>query len=192
MEKEEILENENIEISEEVTEEDFVEEIIEESIQEAIEVEQAENYSTIETILKNENKELKDRLVRSAAEFDNFRKRTTKEKQTMYSEGVKDTVEKLLAITDNFDRAMNAKGINKEDSFYIGMDMIFKQFNALLDELGVKEIGEIGDIFDPTVHFAVAKEEVDGYEENAIIEILQKGYKLNEKVIRPTMVKVNA
>lgn len=143
-----------------------------------------------EELLEAENIELKDKLVRAAAEFDNFRKRSVKEKQTIYQDGVKDTVEKLLATIDNFDRAMKAPNVNKEDSFFIGMDMIFKQFNATLSDLGIKELGAVGDEFDPTYHFAVAKEENDAFGESQISEILQKGYKLNDKVIRPTMVKV--
>lgn len=143
-----------------------------------------------EELLEAENLELKDKLVRAAAEFDNFRKRSIKEKQTIYQDGVKDTVEKLLSTIDNFDRAMKTPNVNTEDSFYVGMDMIFKQFNATIADLGVKELGAVGDEFDPTYHFAVAKEDNDAFGENQISEILQKGYKLNDKVIRPTMVKV--
>lgn len=143
-----------------------------------------------EDLLEKENAELKEKAIRSAAEFDNFRKRTTKEKQAMYSEGVKDTIEKLLSVIDNFDRAMAAEGVDKKDNFYIGMEMIHKQFNAILTDLGIKEVGAAGDEFDPTYHFAVAKEDSDEFEENQISLILQKGYMLNDKVIRPAMVKV--
>ncbi len=181
------MENEK-DINEEVVEEIIAEESIEntetiEDVEEIIEL-------TAEEKLEKENAELKDKLMRSAAEFDNFRKRTVKEKQTMYSDGVKDTVEKLLAITDNFERAMTSQGINKEDNFYIGMDMIYKQFQNMLTDLGVEELGVIGEEFDPNFHFAVAKEDNEEFGDNQISEILQKGYKLKEKVIRPTMVKV--
>ncbi len=126
--------------------------------------------------------------MRAAAEFDNFRKRTVKEKQTIYSDGVKDVVEKLLPVIDNFDRAMISG--DKDDSFFVGMDMIYKQFKTLLTDLGIEELGKVSDKFDPTYHFAVAKEENEDFGENEISEILQKGYALKEKVIRPAMVKV--
>ncbi len=179
---------ENEEILEEV-----MDDIDEESVEEVLEAEEEQEVvveETLEEKLTKENAELKDKLIRAAAEFDNFRKRSVKEKQTIYSDGVKDTVEKLLAIIDNFERAMNAPNIDKEDNFFIGMDMIYKQFNNLLTELGIKELGAIGEEFDPTFHFAVAKEENEEFGENTISEILQKGYILNDKVIRPTMVKV--
>ncbi len=162
------------------------EDVIEETIIEDAVVEEVEE--TIEEKLQKENAELKDKLVRAAAEFDNFRKRTVKEKQTIYSDGVKDVIEKLLPVVDNFDRAMISG--NKDDKFFVGMDMIYKQFTQLISDLGVKELGAVGDEFDPTFHFAVAKEENAEFGENQISEILQKGYILNEKVIRPTMVKV--
>ncbi len=177
---EEVLENEQT-----IENEEVIEETVEEIVEDAEIIEE-----TAEEKLTKENAELKDKLIRAAAEFDNFRKRSVKEKQTIYSDGVKDTVEKLLAIIDNFERAMNAQGINKEDNFYIGMDMIYKQFNNMLSDLGIKELGAVGEEFDPTYHFAVAKEENEDFGENTISEILQKGYILNEKVIRPTMVKV--
>ncbi len=145
--------NINEEIVDETTEtaEEVVEEILEEIIEE-VEVMESE-----EEKLKAENADLKDKLIRAAAEFDNFRKRTVKEKQTIYSDGVKEVVEKLLPVIDNFDRAMVAG--DKEDNFYVGMDMIYKQFSALLTDLGISEIGKIGDEFDPNYHFAVAKED---------------------------------
>lgn len=181
---------ENSNINEETIDESINEtEVIDE---ETIEVEDAVEIEVDESNqekLENENKELKDKLVRAAAEFDNFRKRTAKEKQTIYSDGVKDAVEKLLPIIDNFERAMGAD-VDKEDSFYTGMDMIYKQFMNLVTDLGIEEIGKVGDEFDPTYHFAVAKEDNEEFGENQISEILQKGYKLKEKVIRPTMVKV--
>ncbi len=175
--------------------EDVVEEITEETISGPTEnIEDAEIVEEViesnEEKLERENKELKDKVIRAAAEFDNFRKRTTKEKLSIYSDGVKETCEKLLPIIDNFERAMNSNGVNKEDSFYIGMDMIYKQFISLLTDLGIKELGAVGEEFDPNFHFAVAKEDNADFEENQIIEILQKGYILKEKVIRPAMVKV--
>ncbi len=170
---EEIMDEVDVNEAEDMVEESIVEDVVEE---------------TIEEKLQKENAELKDKLVRAAAEFDNFRKRTVKEKQTIYSDGVKDVVEKLLPVVDNFDRAMVSG--NKDDKFFVGMDMIYKQFSTLLSDLGVKELGAVGEEFNPIYHFAVAKEENAEFGENQISEILQKGYILNEKVIRPTMVKV--
>lgn len=139
--------------------------------------------------LQNENAELKDRAIRSMAEFDNFRKRTIKEKSNMYGDGVVSVVEKLIPVVDNFDRAM-AHEKNTDDNFYKGVDMIYRQFNELLKELGVEQIQSVGEVFDPELHFAVAHEESDEYGENVIIEELQKGYKYKDKVIRCSMVKV--
>lgn len=139
--------------------------------------------------LKNENAELKDRAIRSMAEFDNFRKRTIKEKSSMYGDGVVSVVEKLIPVIDNFDRAM-AHEKNTDDNFYKGVDMIYRQFNDLLKELGVEQIQSVGETFDPELHFAVAHEESDEYGENVIIEELQKGYKYKDKIIRCSMVKV--
>ncbi len=182
------MENDRKINEEDLKDESTQSEVTEEATDELVEEADVEVLETEEEKLKAENAELKDKLMRSAAEFDNFRKRTVKEKQTIYSDGVKDVVEKLLPVIDNFDRAMIAG--DKEDSFYIGMDMIYKQFNSLLTDLGIMEIGKIGDEFDPNYHFAVAKEDNEEFGENQISEILQKGYILKEKVIRPAMVKV--
>lgn len=187
------MENEkniNEEVVEEILEEVQEETVIDDKIIEEVIEDVIEEVESLEEKLQKENAILKDKAIRAVAEFDNFRKRTAKEKMTIYSDGVKDTVEKLLPIIDNFDRAMSATGVDDKDNFYIGMDMIYKQFKALLDDLGVKELGQIGDEFDPTYHFAVAKEDNEELGENVISEILQKGYILNDKVIRPTMVKV--
>ncbi len=139
--------------------------------------------------LKKENTELSDKLHRNLAEFDNFRKRTEKEKSQMFSNGVTSTIEKLLPVLDNFERALNAQN-DKEGDFYKGISMINKQFITLLNELGVKEIEALNNNFDPNLHYAVSHEENDEFEENTVIEVMQKGYTYNEKVIRFSMVKV--
>lgn len=148
--------------------------------------------ASLEAQLEEKSKqcdELLDKLQRTMAEFDNFRKRTIKEKASMYNDGLRDTIEKLLPILDNFDRALIA---NKGDggSFYKGIEMIVRQLQGFLEELGVEVIPGVGQSFDPTIHFAVSHVEDEGYGANEIMEELQKGYKHKDKVIRASMVKV--
>ena len=134
-------------------------------------------------------KETYDKYLRQVAEFDNYRKRTTAEKSAMYSNGVRDTVEKLLPVIDNFERAVNMAE-DKESSIYKGTEMILKQFLEILNSLGVSEIEAEGQPFDPNIHFAVAHIEDENCDDNVVVEVLQKGYKLGDKIIRPSMVKV--
>jgi len=131
--------------------------------------------------------ELLDRYQRSLAEFDNFRKRTLKEKAASYDMGVQDAVEKLLPTLDNFERALVAVE-DKEDNFYKGIEMIARQLDGYLNSLGVEAIG--GEVFDHNLHYAVAHVEDPEYGQGAIIEELQKGYTYKGKVIRPSMVRV--
>lgn len=144
--------------------------------------------SEIEKV-KKINAELIDKCQRSIAEFDNFRKRTIKEKSNMYNDGVKDTVEKLLPIVDNFERALKSLK-DKDEEVYKGIEMISRQFNSILDELGVKSINAQGEKFDTNFHFAVLHIEDENYSENEVVEELQKGYTYKDKVIRCSMVKV--
>lgn len=131
-----------------------------------------------------------ERYHRTLAEFDNYRKRTIKEKAVMYDDGVRDVVEKLLPVIDNFERALNA-GENKEDKFYQGIVMIAKQLGAYLTELGVEPIAAgQGEAFNPNFHFAVAHVEDETLDTNVVIDELQKGYQYKDKVIRPSMVRV--
>ncbi len=139
--------------------------------------------------LEEEVKNLSDKVMRQMAEFDNFRKRTTKEKQSSYADGSRHVIEKLLPVVDNFERALNAEE-NNDSAFYQGVEMIFKQLNGVFEELGVKQIATVGEEFDPNIHFAVAKEENEELGENTVSEELQKGYMHGDKVIRPAMVKV--
>jgi len=130
-----------------------------------------------------------DKYQRTLAEFDNFRKRTAKEKASMYDNGVSDTIEKLLPVIDNFERAVAAP-TDKEDGFYKGIVMILKQMQGVLDVLGIEPIETVGETFDPNLHHAVAHTEDENYGENEIAEEMQKGYKYKDKIIRPSMVKV--
>jgi len=131
--------------------------------------------------------ELLDRYQRSMAEFDNFRKRTIKEKSEAYDFGVQSTVEKLLPTLDNFERALAASD-DKDGTFYQGIVLIARQLDNYLAELGVEEIKS--GTFDHNLHYAVAHIEDEQYGQGEIIEQLQKGYIYKDKLIRPSMVRV--
>ena len=135
--------------------------------------------------------ELNDKLRRSMAEFDNYRKRTDKEKPAMYEIGAKDVIEKILPIVDNFERGLNtipedAKGT----AFAEGMEKIYKQFVKTLDDLGVKPIEAVGKPFDPNFHNAVMHVEDENLGENVVAAELQKGYTYKESIVRHSMVQV--
>ena len=135
-------------------------------------------------------KETLDRYTRTLAEFDNFRKRSIKEKAAQYDDGLRAAAEKLLPLVDNFDRAM-ASVENTEDTFYQGIAMIARQFSQTLTDLGITEIpAEPGTDFDPNLHNAVAHGEDESFGANQIAAVLQKGYMHKEKVLRHSMVKV--
>lgn len=137
--------------------------------------------------VKNEFDALKDKLARTAAEFDNFRKRTAKEKEKIYTESCEDILKEILPVLDNLERAISVEG--NIDDLKQGIDMTMKQFTDALKKLEVEEIPTDGQ-FDPHVHNAVMHVEDDNYGENSIAEVFQKGYKREDKVIRPSMVKV--
>ena len=135
--------------------------------------------------------DLTDRLTRQMAEFDNFRKRTEKEKSQMYEIGAKDIIEKMLPVVDNFERGLDAvKEEDKEDPFIQGMEMVYKQLMTVLGELGVKPIEAVGKEFDPNLHNAVMHVEDENFGENIIAEEFQKGYMYRDSVVRHSMVKV--
>ena len=132
--------------------------------------------------------DLNDRLKRQMAEFDNFRKRTEKEKSQMYEVGAKDIIEKILPVVDNFERGLAQAP--EGDSFADGMKMIYKQLITTLDELGVKPIEAVGKEFDPNFHNAVMHVEDEEAGENIVVEEFQKGYTYKDFVVRHSMVKV--
>ena len=134
--------------------------------------------------------ELNDKYLRVLAEFDNFRKRTAKEKASMYDDGVVDAVTMFLPVIDNLQRALESVGNNTDNPLYMGVDMIHKQLIKTLNELGAEEISAVGEPFDPNHHYAVAHAEDSSYSENTVTEELQKGYKYKDKVLRHSMVKV--
>ena len=135
--------------------------------------------------------ELTDKLKRQMAEFDNYRKRTEKEKTQMYEIGAKSIVEKILPVIDNFERGF--AGVTEEqkaDPFVSGMDMVYKQMMTALEEVGVKPIEAVGTEFNPDFHNAVMHEENEEAGENQVVEEFQKGYLYKETVVRHSMVKV--
>jgi len=135
--------------------------------------------------------DLTDRLKRSMAEFDNFRKRSEKEKATMFDMGVGSIVEKILPVVDNFERAMEAapkEGDGK--AFAEGIAMIYNQLKKTLEDLGVKPIDCVGQPFDPNFHNAVMHVEDENLGENVVAEELLKGYMYKDSVLRHSMVKV--
>lgn len=135
--------------------------------------------------------ELTDRLKRSMAEFDNYRKRTEKEKSAMYEIGAKDIIEKLLPVVDNFERGLATIPEGDEKSaFAEGMDMIYKQLMKMLEDAGVKPIEAVGQPFDPNFHNAVMHVDDENLGENVVAEEFQKGYLYRESVVRHSMVKV--
>lgn len=135
--------------------------------------------------------ELKDRLTRQMAEFDNYRKRTEKEKAAMYEIGARDIIEKILPVLDNFERGLTAVPEDaKGSAFAEGIEMIYKQLVKMLEDAGVEAIEAVGQQFDPDLHNAVLHVEDDSFAENEITQELQKGYKYRGTVIRHSMVQV--
>ena len=135
--------------------------------------------------------ELTDKLTRQMAEFDNFRKRTEKEKSQMYEVGAKDIIEKILPVVDNFERGLDAvPEEKKEDPFIQGMEKVYKQFMTVLESVEVKPIEALGNQFDPNFHNAVMHVEDEEVGENIVVEEFQKGYTYKDFVVRHSMVKV--
>lgn len=140
---------------------------------------------------EEEVKAATERYQRTMAEFDNFRKRTIKEKAQMYESGAKEVLDKLLPVIDNFERAFDAATEDhKEDPFVKGIDMIYKQVLAMLDELGIEEIEALNQPFNPDLHHAVQHEASEDHEDNMVVAVYQKGYTYKDTVLRYSMVKV--
>ena len=130
----------------------------------------------------------KDTLLRTAAEYDNFRKRTAREKESLYSDATADAVKEFLGVADNLERALAQKECSADD-LRKGVEMTQKQMLAALDKLGVAEMGKEGDTFAPALHSAVAHVDAASLGENVIAKVLQKGYRIGDKVIRHAMVQ---
>ena len=186
--------------AEEQDTEETVEEAAEEAAEPTEETEGSEEGSGFMKKFGRKNKkdkkdekieELTDRLTRQMAEFDNFRKRTEKEKSQMYEIGAKDIIEKILPVVDNFERGIAAvPAEEKSNPFAEGMEKIYKQLMTTLEEIGVKPIEAVGQEFDPDFHNAVMHVEDEEVGENIITEEFQKGYLYRDSVVRHSMVKV--
>jgi len=134
---------------------------------------------------------LEDKVKRQMAEFDNFRKRTAKEKEQMFSMGEKSVIEKMLPVVDNFERGLAAVPENEKDSAIVsGMEMVYKQLMKQLEDLGVKPIEAVGKEFDPNFHNAVMQVESDEFETGIVAQEFQKGYTYHDMVVRHSMVGV--
>jgi len=173
------------EISEEIKEEKVVEEVETEEVK----AEEAPEFSEMDKI-KNECADINDKYVRLQAEFLNFKKRTEKEKSNLYKFANEKLFEDLLPLMDNMERAL-ASTENGSDGIVDGLKMIKKSLDDLFTKNDVVAIESIGQPFDPELHHAVMSDESDDHEAEHVIEEFQKGYKLNEKVIRHSMVKVS-
>ncbi|MFB4164869.1 nucleotide exchange factor GrpE [Alteribacillus sp. JSM 102045] len=143
--------------------------------------------------LKQEVEEWKNRSLRATADLENVRRRAKEEKEKAAKYRAQDLIESLLPVLDNFERAISAAPESKEASTLLeGVNMVYSQFLEAMQKEGLEVIETEGETFDPHQHQAVMQVEEEGFEANQIVEELQKGYKLKDKVIRPAMVKVNA
>lgn len=139
--------------------------------------------------LATENEQLKNSMLSLMAEYDNFKKRTVKEKEKLYTDSVGDTVAQLLPVLDNIERAL-ASVSDTDNEFYKGFELVHKQTKEIFEKMGVKEIASVGETFNPEFHNAVMHTEDDTAGENTVVEEFQKGYTYKDKVIRYAMVKV--
>ncbi|MDV2581038.1 nucleotide exchange factor GrpE [Alkalibacillus haloalkaliphilus] len=184
---EEVVNDENIENQES---DSVIDETVEQQADE-VEGNEAEQLSEIEEV-KQEKEALQDKLARLQADFDNFRRRTKKEKEADLKYKSQDIANDLIPVLDNFERALQVE-VNDEstNSFAEGLEMVYNQFRQALEQHGIEEVEAEGVQFDPQKHQAVMQVSEEGYESNQVIEVLQKGYQLKDRVIRPAMVKVN-
>ena len=181
------------ETSEEVTDEELAEEKDSEAGEDGAEKKDKKIFKRKPKKDKKDEQieELTDRLTRQMAEFDNFRKRTEKEKSAMYEVGAKDIIEKILPVIENFERGLSAVTEDQKHHFFVtGMEMVYKQIMTTLDGVGVKVIEAVGQEFNPDLHNAVMHVEDEEAGENIIVEEFQKGYTYRDSVVRHSMVKV--
>lgn len=180
------------EVNEETSsKEEHIHEMPEHKEDEKIDAMKKEKKKSKKEKLKEELDEMTDKYTRLFAEFQNFRSRNEKEKIQNYEMGEKNIIEKLLPIVDNFERGIETLSEEELKSpVGEGMNLIYKQLTDALKDMGVEEIEAEGKEFDPELHNAVMHEENDEYDENVIIEVLQKGYKFHDTVIRHSLVKV--
>lgn len=178
--------------------EDIVEEVVED-VEQTVEdlVEPTDNKTVAQddneaiTKLKEENEALKDRILRAQAEFENYKRRTEKTRISERKYQAQAIVTDLIPVLDNFDRALESDITEVNKGFLEGIQMVYNQFNGALEAAGVEKIATEGEAFDPNLHHAVMQTEESDVESNIIVEELQRGYVLQDRVIRPAMVKVN-
>ena len=149
---------------------------------------QKENDKSEEAAKKEPEEDSDTRYMRLMADFQNYKRRVEKEKTDLYSYANEKLVTEMLDVIDNFERALEHEEVG--DGFKEGMEMIFKQLSDVLKKAGLAEIPALGEEFDPNFHNAVMTEETEEYESGKVSGVMQKGYTLNGKVIRPSMVKV--
>lgn len=137
-----------------------------------------------------ENQKLKDQLMRRMAEFENFRKRSEREKSDYYKYALTDVMRELVPVLDNFERALASAGNDVPVEFLTGIEMISRQLTDILQRSGVRVLGEANVPFDPAIHEAVMRVEDPSVPAQTVVEVLQKGYFLNDRLIRPALVKV--
>lgn len=178
-----------IKMSKEQSKKKAAEEVTEEPETSESNEEKAEAAQTAEEKLTEEIKEVKDSLLRIMAEYDNFRKRSQKEKEAVYGDSKASVIAEFLPLYDNFGRA-ESQEITDLDSYKKGIDMIYSQFGEILKKLGVEEFGETGDKFDPNIHNAVMHAEDSEMPDSTVQEVFSKGYKLGDRIVRPAIVKV--
>ena len=191
---EEMKKDENLEAQEAVVEE-TVEETMETVEAEAVEegeIEVLDEKDEKIAQLEQQAADNLDKYQRCLAEFDNFRKRTVKEKASMYDDGVRSTVEKLLMVIDNLERAVMVQEgkVDENDAFFKGVKMTLTQFQDVLKGIGVEEIKAVGEKFDPNLHAAVAHEDDENYGENEVAQVFQAGFTMGDKIIRHAIVQV--
>lgn len=186
--------------------EDVMEEAVEETCEECQGAEDSADSTDAEAdekagkgaskwLKKNKDKEkiaeLEDRVMRQMAEFENYRRRTDKEKQAMFETGAKSVIEKILPVIDNFERGLSTMSeAERETGFASGMNMIYKQLLTELENIGVKPIEALGQEFDPNLHNAVMQVATEGYESGVVAQELLKGYTYRDAVVRHSMVAV--
>ena len=180
-------ENENIQDEEQLKEEPEAEEQEQNDTNKTSAEGSEEKEETCEEV--KEDEDLNTKYLRLMADFQNYKKRTEKQKSEIHAYANEKIVLKLIEVMDNFERALGAD-VSEGDSFKQGIEMIFKQLSDVLTDAGVKEIEAESTVFDPNFHNAVMMEDTDKVESGMVSEVLQKGYTLNGKVIRPAMVKV--
>jgi molecular chaperone GrpE len=179
--------NSTVEAETDESSDDIVEEILEEKNDKENELDIMRKLKDENKKLSNELDSLKERLLRISAEYENYRKRTTKEKEGIYTDACTDVLKEMIPVLDNLERAIAVDG--NVDDLKKGIEMTIKGFKNSFEKLGVEEIDSTGE-FDPNLHQAVMHIEDENFEKNSIAEVFQKGYKRGDKVIRYTVVKV--